>query len=178
MKIKQRRERLHARSRHVLLQIPRQLLGIVPRELLIAHSEHGIQLLEREVLRLGEQEVAVHPAEEVPRSIPPERALWGESLYERGPGQGEQEVEAPAGGGGEGHADVAEVEGEGFGGVGEGHGALAGRVHGHEGVDGGGDGGEPLLRGTQFAVDDFFGQEERHTAPEEAETHEREGGEK
>lgn len=74
------------------------------------HSKHGIQLLQRARLRLGQAKVRKDEAKDVPRRVPSESALFGEGIDESGPGEGEDEVEAPAGGSCEGHADVAEVE--------------------------------------------------------------------
>jgi hypothetical protein len=71
-------QRLHRRyilPHDVLLHVPRKLLSVVLRKLFVPHVEHRVQFLQREVLGLGQQEVAVYPAEEVPRGIPREGTL-------------------------------------------------------------------------------------------------------
>ena len=85
MEIEQRGERLDVGPQHVFLEIPGQLLGVITRKLLVANSEDSVQLLQRQVLGLGEEEVAVDPAEEVPRRVPAKGTLRGEGLNERRP---------------------------------------------------------------------------------------------
>lgn len=173
MNLIQRRHRRNIPPQNLRLHIPRQLRTVVTRKVPVTHVEHGIELLERQVLRFRQQEVAVHPAKEVPRRVPSEGALFREGIDERGPCQRQNEVEAPARCGREGHAHVAQMQGECFGAVGEGHGTLAGRVHRHEDVYGSGDGSEARGRGLVFSVKR---EVKGHAAPEEADAHKGKGG--
>ena len=49
------------------IDLPRQLLRVILDVLSVTDIEDEIQLFESEILGLGEQEVAVYPAEDVPR---------------------------------------------------------------------------------------------------------------
>jgi hypothetical protein len=59
----------------------------------VADVEDGVKLFEREGFGLREEEVAVHPAEEVPASVPAEGTGRGEGCAEGGPGEGDDEVD-------------------------------------------------------------------------------------
>jgi len=172
-------QRLHRRDilpKHMLFQVPRQLVLVVTRKGAVTYVKHIIQLLQSQRLRLRQQEVCIHEAEEVPYCVPCESALGTECFNKRRPCKREDEVEAPAGCGGEGHADVADVKGEGFGGVGEWDGSFAWRVYSHEDKNCGGD--RAGASGWGWFLYWASGDQEGHAAPEETETHEREGGEK
>jgi hypothetical protein len=106
LKLIHRRDRHYISAHDVLANVPWQFLRVVLGVVAIADVEHGVEFFERERFGLRQQEVAVHPAEEVPARVPAESAGGGESCAQRGPGEGDDEVEAPAGGGGEGHAWV------------------------------------------------------------------------
>lgn len=101
-----RRNGHHIAAHNVLAHVPGQFLRVVLGVVAVADVEHGVELFEREGFGLGQQEVAVHPAEQVPAGVPTERAGGSEGGAEGGPGEGDDEVEAPAGGGGERHAWV------------------------------------------------------------------------
>lgn len=98
-----RRDGHYIFAQNVLAGVPGEFLGVVLGVIAVADVEDGIELFERESLGLGEQEVAVYPAEQVPAGVPAESTGGGEGGAEGGPGEGDDEVEAPAGGGGETH---------------------------------------------------------------------------
>lgn len=104
----------HIPPHDVLADIPRQLLRVISGVFSIANIEDGVQFLECKSFRLGQQEIAIHSAEQVPASVPAKGAGGSESGAQRWPAEGDDEVEAPASGCRKGHADVANVERESF----------------------------------------------------------------
>lgn len=66
----------------------------------VADLEDGVELLERQVLGLGQQEVAEDPADQVPRAVVAEGARVPEGVNEGQPAEADDEVEAPGNGGG------------------------------------------------------------------------------
>ena len=119
-------------SQHMPPKPPLSILELVLAVLPSRHTEHLIQLLERQSLSLRNKQENPNPAYDTPGSIPSESALRFECGLQTWPAEGEDEVEAPGRCGGEGHADFTDVEGEGFGAVGEWHGSHARRIKNFE----------------------------------------------
>ena len=67
--LSERLERDDILPHDILLHIPRQLLGIVLENLLVADVEDNVKFFQGQVLGFGEQEVTVNPAEDVPRGV-------------------------------------------------------------------------------------------------------------
>lgn len=157
--------RLHRPTEQIPLKevrdLPQPIRGVEVRR----HGEHLVQLLEGLPLRLGHEHQDQPPPDDVAAGVERERALRGEGVEERRPGDGEQEVEEPGRRGGQGHAVRSDVQGVGFGGVGERDGTLAGGVDDAEDVDAQRDAGDagPVVRG--------LGDPEAEAGEEEGEGH-------
>ena len=98
------------------------------------HPENLVQLLQRQFLRLRQEEQHSNPANQIPGAIPCKPTLRLKGSYQSGPGERDNEIETPRRSCGKGHADFADVQGERFGGIGEGDGAHAGGVEHFEEV--------------------------------------------
>lgn len=68
----------HIPAHDVLADVPRQFLSVVLGVLAVADVEDSVELFERESLGLGQEEVAVNPAEQIPASVPTKGAGGGE----------------------------------------------------------------------------------------------------
>lgn len=132
------------------------------------HVEDAVELLERLLLGLGDEEEDEEEADDVPAGVPAEGALRREGDQHSGPRQRQDEVEEPGRGRRERHADRPDVQRVGLGRVGEGHRPLAGRVDHAEEVGTQGDAGDVGLA--------LRRDPEGVTGEEHEEGHEREGG--
>ena len=72
----QRREGLDLHEEDVLFDVVGQGLELVRRVDVRRHREHLVGLLQRERLRLRHEEQDEDEPDDVPRRVPPERALW------------------------------------------------------------------------------------------------------
>lgn len=133
------------------------------------YAKDSVELLQRPLLGLGNEEQDGKEANNVPSRVPSEGTLGLEGVEQGRPGNRQDEVEEPSRGCGQRHADGSDVQRVCFGGVGERDGALAGRVEDAEKV------------GSQGYTGDVRGgvawDPEAETGEEHGESHEREGGE-
>lgn len=118
-----------------LLSATLQLLPVVASMLTAANVEDGVQLLQRAVLGLGDEEVGHEEADHVPRGVVVEATGGGDALHHLGPREAQHKVETPGDGRGRGHALCPDVEGKRLGGIREGHRAKTWRVAEHEDED-------------------------------------------
>ena len=71
----QRRKRVDLHSEEVLLDVVWQRLDLVRRMFGCRYGEHLVELFEREGFRLGDEEQDGEEPDNVPRGVPPDRAL-------------------------------------------------------------------------------------------------------
>ena len=88
----QRRERLDAHAEDVALDVARERLELVRCVHVRRHAEDLVELLERERLRLGDEQQDEDEPDDVPGGVPPERALWLEGAEQPREGDRDDEV--------------------------------------------------------------------------------------
>ena len=90
----QRREGLDLHAEDMLFDVVRERLELVRRVAARGHREHLVELLERERLRLGDEQQDEDEPDDVPGGVPPERALWLEGAEETREGDRDDKVAA------------------------------------------------------------------------------------
>lgn len=91
--------RRHISPQDMLLKVPRQHPPVMVDMLPGRDRKDLIQFLQGQCFGLRQTEVAEDPAKEVPRRIPPERALRRKRVFQGRPCEGDNEIEAPGCGG-------------------------------------------------------------------------------
>lgn len=101
--------RLDVAPQHIMAPEVEELRGAVAHEAAEGHVEDGVELLERLLLGLGQEEEHEEEADDVPRRVPREGALRRPCLHERRPRERDDRVEEPGRRCGERHAEGPDV---------------------------------------------------------------------
>lgn len=116
------------------------------------HTEDLIQLLQRQALRLGQEQQHGKEANDVPRGIPAESPRRREGSLQTRIGNRQDEVKEPRRGRGETHPQRTDIQRICLRGIRKRHGPFTGRVDNPKEVDPKGDAGN--VRGVMCIVGD------------------------
>lgn len=155
-------------EQHPAVEEVRDLAQTVPSMGPQGYAEYGVELLQRTLLGLRNEEQNGEEADNVPGRVPAKGTLWLEGVKQGRPGDGQDKVEEPSGGRCQRHADGADVQRVCFGRIGERNGALARRIDDAKEVGSQGDAGNVRCR--------LGGNPEAEAGEEHGKSHERECG--